>query len=240
MMGGATLSCMDTSLLAESKRIAGYRAADMVEDGTIVGLGTGSTVFFAMERLAERIRDGLSVAGVPTSHQAARRAREYGIPLTTLDEHPEIAIAIDGADQVDPEIRLIKGRGAAHLREKCVAEAADAVIIVVDLTKMTDRLNALVPVEVLPFAYGLVAKRLEELGGTPVLREGIKKDGPVITDNGNFILDSDFGAIVDPVLLEQQIAGIPGALGSGLFTTFAEKIRVVVGEGRECRIVSLQ
>lgn len=231
---------MDASLLAESKRTAGYRAAEMVEDGTIIGLGTGSTVFFAMERLGERIRDGLSIAGVPTSHQAARRAREYGIPLTTLDEYPEIALAIDGADQVDPGFCLIKGRGAAHLREKCVADAADAVIIVVDPAKMTDRLNALVPVEVLPYACGLVSRRLHDLGGMPILREGVKKDGPIITDNGNFVIDADFGEIADPMSLEQQLAGIPGVLGSGLFTTFPEKIRVVVGEGREFRIVSLQ
>jgi ribose 5-phosphate isomerase A len=125
----------------------------MVEDGMVVGLGTGSTVFFAMERLGERIRrDGLTIAGVPTSYQAAIRAREYGIPLTSLDEHPEIDIAIDGADQVDPALNLIKGRGAALLREKCVADAARKVIIVVDPTKLVEAMRAPVPVEVLPFA----------------------------------------------------------------------------------------
>ncbi len=230
---------MDGSLLAESKRIAGYRAADLVEDGTVVGLGTGSTVFFAMERLSERIADGLTIAGVPTSYQAAIRAREYGIPLTTLDEHPQIALAIDGADQVDPQLFLIKGRGAAHLREKCVADAAAAVAIVVDSTKMVDTLSAFVPIEVLPFAGGLVMRRLTEMGGVPVLREGIKKDGPIVTDNGNFVVDCNFGAISDPASLERQISAVSGVLDCGLFTTFAEKTCVVVGEGRECRIVSL-
>ncbi|RXE55528.1 ribose 5-phosphate isomerase [Methanoculleus taiwanensis] len=230
---------MDSSLLAESKRIAGYRAADLVEDGTVIGLGTGSTVFFAMERLAERIASGLSIVGVPTSYQAAIRAREYGIPLTTLDEFPQLALAIDGADQVDPGLSLIKGRGAAHLREKCVADAAEEVVIVVDSTKTVDTLSAPVPIEVLPFACGLAFRRLTEMGGVPVLREGVKKDGPVVTDNGNFIIDCNFGAIPDPASLEQQIAAVPGLLECGLFTTFAEKMRVVVGEGRECRIVSL-
>ena len=116
---------MDPAQQEESKRNAGYHAAGMVKDGMVIGLGTGSTVFFAMERLGERIvGDDLSIAGVPTSHQAAIRARRYGIPLTSLDEHPALDVAIDGADQVDPDLRMIKGRGAALLREKCVCDAA--------------------------------------------------------------------------------------------------------------------
>jgi len=224
-----------------SKRNAGYRAADMVEDGMIVGLGTGSTVFFAMERLGERITgEGLSIAGIPTSYQAALRARQYGIPITSLDEHPEIDIAIDGADQVDPDLNLIKGRGAALLREKCVCDATRRMLIVVDQTKMVDTLSAPVPVEVLPFASASVSRRLTLLDGRPVLREGIKKDGPVITDNGNFILDCDFGAIADPRHLEAEVASIPGALECGLFTAYGEKIVVIVGEEKGCRIVSLR
>ncbi len=225
----------------ESKRNAGYRAAGEVGDGMVVGLGTGSTVFFAMERLGERIvREGLSIAGVPTSYQAAIRARQYGIPLTSLDDHPELDIAIDGADQVDPDLILIKGRGAALLREKCVCDAARKVFIVVDPTKMVDTLNAPVPVEVLPFASASVSRRLEALGAGPVLREGVKKDGPVVTDNGNFIIDCDFGAIADPGRLEAEIASIPGALECGLFCAYGEKITVIVGEEKGCRVVSLQ
>jgi ribose 5-phosphate isomerase A len=231
---------MDTAHHVESKRIAGCHAADMVEDGMVVGLGTGSTVFFAMERLGERIAHGIRITGVPTSYQAAIRARQYGIPLTGLDEHPEIDLAIDGADQVDPRFNLIKGRGAALLREKCVADASRRLIIVVDPTKIAERLDAHVPVEVLPFACTPVFRRLAALGSNPVLREGVKKDGPVVTDNGNFILDCDFGAIEDPAGLEQKISGIPGVLGCGLFTAFAEKTKVVVGEGRYCEVRSLQ
>lgn len=232
---------MNAAEQAASKRNAGYRAAEEVEDGMVVGLGTGSTVFFAMERLGERIaKDGLSIAGVPTSYQAAIRARRYGIGLTSLDEHPELDIAIDGADQVDPALRLIKGRGAALLREKCVCDAAKKVLIVVDPTKMVETLDAPVPVEVLPFALAPVSRRLAALGADPVLREGVKKDGPVVTDNGNFILDCDFKAIADPGRLEAEISSIPGALECGLFSTYAEKITVIVGEEKGCSVVSLQ
>ena len=223
-----------------AKRIAGYRAAGEVRDGMVVGLGTGSTVFFAMERLGERItEEGLSIAGVPTSYQAAMRARRYGIPLTDLDEHPELDLAIDGADQVDPLFRLIKGRGAALLREKCVCDAAREVLIVVDPSKMVETLDASVPVEVLPFAAGTVFRRLEALGADAVLREGVRKDGPVITDNGNFIIDCGFGAITDPGRLEVEIGLIPGVMGCGLFSIYGEKITVIVGEENCCRVLSL-
>lgn len=233
---------MSTAMIAaEAKRNAGYRAAGAVEDGMVVGLGTGSTVFFAMERLGMRIAgEGLSIAGVPTSYQAAVRAHRYGIPLTSLDEHPEIDIAIDGADQVDPDLCLIKGRGAALLREKCVADASRKVLIVVDPTKMVDTLSAPVPVEVLPFASAGVIRRLALLGAEPVLRDGVKKDGPVVTDNGNFIVDCDFGAIKSPRVLEREIAAIPGALECGLFTAYGEKITVIVGEEKGCSVVSLR
>ncbi len=225
----------------ESKRNAGYHAAGMIEDGMVVGLGTGSTVFFAMERLGERIkRDGLRIAGVPTSYQAAIRARQYGITLTSLDEHPAIDIAIDGADQVDQGLNLIKGRGAALLREKCVCDAAQRVLIVVDPTKVVETLDALVPVEVLPFASEPVFRRLSSLGAGPVLREGVKKDGPVVTDNGNFILDCSFRMIEEPRDLEAKIAAIPGALECGLFTAYGEKITVIVGEEKGCRVASLR
>ncbi|SCL76063.1 Ribose-5-phosphate isomerase A [Methanoculleus chikugoensis] len=232
---------MSTAEQAVSKRNAGHRAAEEVADGMVVGLGTGSTVFFAMERLGERIaEDGLSIAGVPTSYQAAIRARRYGIPLASLDEHPELDIAIDGADQVDPALRLIKGRGAALLREKCVCDAARRAVIVVDGTKMVETLDAPVPVEVLPFAVETVSRRLTALGADPVLREGVKKDGPVVTDNGNFIVDCSFGTIRDPGRLETAIAAIPGALECGLFSAYTEKITVIVGEEKGCSVISLR
>jgi len=221
-----------------AKKAAGYYAADCVENGMTIGLGTGSTVFYSMERLAERISEGLSVTGVPTSYQAARRAREYGITLTTLDDCTELDLAIDGADQIDPSMLLIKGRGAAQTRERCVAEAARRLLIVADESKLTERLSAVVPVEVLPFAASLVETRLRRLGGEPVVREGVKKDGPVITDNGNWIIDTDFGTIDDAAALETAINNLPGVMSCGIFTEFAEKTTVIVGKNDGVKIIS--
>lgn len=223
--------------LTAVKRAAGYQAADLAEDGMVLGLGTGSTVYFILEHLASRIRDGLNISGVPTSYQTAIRAREYGIPLTTLDDHPAIDIAFDGADQVDPHLRLIKGRGAAHTREKCVAAAAARFIVVVDEHKLVPMLNAPVPVEVIPFAIQPVILRLRELGSVPVIREGVKKDGPVITDNGNFVVDCRFSEIPQPAELESGIAGIAGVVESGLFSGFTHKTTVIAGGKKKCRVI---
>jgi len=224
--------------LTAAKTAAGFRAADMVENDMVIGLGTGSTVFYMIERLSARIREGLRVSGIPTSYQTAIRAREYGIPLTTLDDCPVIDLAIDGADEVDPHLNLIKGRGAAHTREKCVAAAAFRFIVVVDEQKIVPRLGAPVPVEVIPFAVRPVTSQLREFGCIPRIREGIKKDGPVITDNGNFIIDCSFTDIPNPADLETAIARIPGIVESGLFCGFTEKTTVIVGNEKECRIIT--
>lgn len=222
---------------ATAKRAAGYKAAEMVKDGMIIGLGTGSTVMYTMERLSQRIHEGLTVAGIPTSFQTAIRAREYGIPLTSLDDHPVMDLAIDGADEVDPQLRLIKGRGAAHTREKCVAAAARQFVVVVDEQKMVPYLNGLVPVEVVPFAIRPVMDQLTAMGCIPVLREGVKKDGPVITDNMNFILDAKFKTIDEPEKLEATIGLIPGVVDSGLFCGFTRKTTIIVGGEKICRII---
>lgn len=216
--------------LTAAKSAAGFQAADMVEDGMVIGLGTGSTVYYMIERLSARIREGLHVTGIPTSYQTAMRAREYGIPLTTLDDHPVIDLAIDGADEVDPHLNLIKGRGAAMMREKCVAAAAFQFIVVVDEAKVVSRFAAPVPVEVLPFAVTPAMAQLRGLGCRPVIREGVKKDGPVITDNGNFVVDCIFPSIPDPAGLEKAMAEIPGVVESGLFCGYANKTTVIVGK----------
>jgi ribose 5-phosphate isomerase A len=229
---------MEKQAADAGKRAAGYQAADLVRDHTVIGLGTGSTVYFAMERLQERIASGLSIESVPTSLQTATRARGFGIPLTTLDEYPEPDLAIDGADQVDPKFRLIKGRGAALTREKVVAAAARQFIVVIDESKMVPSLNAPVPLEVLPFAVTPVIARLEAMGGRPVLREGEKKDGPVITDNNNVIIDCMFGAIDQPKKLEAALCRIPGVFENGLFTAFTRKTKVIVGGKKKCRVLS--
>ena len=228
---------MEKQAVHAGKRAAGYKAADLVKNGMAIGLGTGSTVFFAMERLQERILAGLEIRGVPTSYQTAIRARDYGIPLTTLDEHPVLDLAIDGADQVDPRFRLIKGRGAAQTREKCVAAAARQFVVVVDTSKLVPCLNAPIPVEVLRFALSPVMAHLKTFGCVPVVREGLKKDGPVITDNGNFEIDCTFKEINNPEELEAAIAGIPGVIESGLFTKFTQKTQVIVGNEKKCRIL---
>ncbi|NMB79131.1 MAG: ribose 5-phosphate isomerase A [Methanomicrobiales archaeon] len=225
--------------LIAAKRAAGYKAADLIKDGMVVGLGTGSTVYYMIERLGERVKEGLHVRGIPTSFQTAMRARDSGIPITTLDDDPVIDIAIDGADEVDPGLRLIKGRGAAHLREKCVAAAAKQFVVVVDEQKVVKKLGAQVPVEVLPFAVTPVLKDLERLGCKPVIREAVKKDGPVVTDNGNFVVDCQFKEIKNPEKLEAAIAAIPGVMESGLFCAYTKKTTVIVGGEKKCKVITL-
>jgi len=212
---------------AESaKRNAALEAVKHVANRAIVGLGSGSTAAFAIEAIGERIRkENLAVLGVPTSTQAFLLAVKHGIPVTTLEEHPVIDLAIDGADQVDPNLNLIKGMGAALAREKIVAAASKLNIIVADETKKVASLGEKahpVPVEVLPFAVPLVQRRIERLGGKPVLREGKGKLGPVITDNGNMVLDVVFGIMADPTVLEIKLKMIPGVVETGLFVGLAD------------------
>ncbi|PSB54886.1 ribose 5-phosphate isomerase A, partial [filamentous cyanobacterium CCP1] len=203
------------------KQEVGRAAANRVKSGSIVGLGTGSTTAFAIQFLGDRLKSGelTDIKGVPTSFQASVLAKQYGIPLTTLDEIDRIDIAIDGADEVDPQKNLIKGGGAAHTREKIVDSLAKEFIVVVDSSKLVDRLGSTfpLPIEVLPMAVSPVMKALEKLGGEPELRMGVKKDGPVITDQGNMILDVTFGAIDNPAELEKTLNNIPGILENGLF-----------------------
>lgn len=215
------------------KQLVGKAAADRVQSGMIVGLGTGSTTAYTIEYLGERIKSGelKDIKGVPTSFQAEVLAKQYGVPLTTLDEVDHIDIAIDGADEVDPNLNLIKGGGAAHTREKVVDYFAEKFIVVVDSSKLVDKLGSTfkVPVEVIPMAVATVTKSLEKLGGKPELRMGIRKAGPVITDQGNMILDVKFDNLSDNAKeLESTINNIPGVLENGLFIDSTEL--VLVGE----------
>ncbi len=207
--------------IQEAKKEAALEAVKHVRDGFIVGLGSGSTAAFAIEALGERIKsEKLRVMGIPTSYQAFLLAVECGIPITTLDEHPLINVTIDGADQVTPELFLIKGMGAALAREKIVAAASKLNIIIADEKKKVKVLgenNQSVPIEVLPFAISLVKRKILNIGGMPVLREGKGKLGPVITDNGNAILDSYFGEIAKPAELEVRVKMIPGVVETGFF-----------------------
>ncbi|MCD5409990.1 MAG: ribose 5-phosphate isomerase A [Methanocellales archaeon] len=187
-----------------------------------IGLGTGSTVAHVIQRLGELVHGGLNIVAVPTSYQTEMLAIRAGIPLTSLWAHPSLDIAIDGADQVDPKLNLVKGRGAAHTREKIVAYSATRFVIAVDEGKIVDILNCPVPLEVMPYARKLVEFQVAKLDGTPRLRLAQKKDGPIITDNGNFIIDADFGEILDPQKLGEELSSIPGILEHGIFTNVDE------------------
>ena len=206
---------------SQEKEAAGRAAAELVRDGDIVGLGTGSTAYFAVVALGERVKAGLKIIGIPTSIQTADLARTLGIPLTTLDEHPEIDITIDGADEVDPKLNLIKGGGGALLREKVVASVTKKMVVVADSGKVVAALGKFpLPVEVISFARTVVEKRIVALGAMPKLRT--KPDGsPYLTDNGNQILDCSFGKIVDPPTLARELNGTPGVVEHGLFIGLA-------------------
>jgi len=214
--------------MSEEKRVAGYRAADMIQDSMVIGIGTGSTVYYMMERLAQRISEGLIIHGIPTSFQTEIRARELGIPLCSLADVSEIDIAIDGADQVDPHKWLIKGRGAAHVRERVIAACAKIFLVVIDSSKLVERLDGPIPIEITPFALSYVMAELAKQG-TILVREGVKKDGPVISDNGNIILDYSAGIILDPRAFQQYLNNMAGVVGCGLMTEFAEKIVLIKG-----------
>lgn len=216
--------------MSNAKQAAGRRAADYVEDGMTVGLGTGSTVYYTLEALGERVRGGLQIRGVPTSLDTEERAREFGILLTTLDEVQSLDLTIDGADEIDPDFHMIKGGGGALLREKIVARVSKRVVIVADVSKVVDRLGLkfLLPIEVVPFARHVVKRELERLGGTPVLRIADKHQ-TYLTDNGNEILDTRFeNGIEDPPALERTLAAIPGIVESGIFVGLAHVL--VVGD----------
>ena len=211
--------------VGELKRKAAFEAVKHVEDGFVVGLGSGSTAALAIEALGEKVkRERLSVLAVPTSYQAFLLAAECGIAVTSLEEHGVIDVTIDGADQIDPKLNLIKGMGAALAREKIVASASKQNIIIADESKRVKVLGENghpVPVEVLPFAIALVKRRIEAVGGKAVLREGKGKVGPVITDNGNAVLDAVFGEIHNPSELEVKLKMIPGVVETGLFVGLA-------------------
>jgi ribose 5-phosphate isomerase A len=203
-----------------AKQKAAHEAVKHVQNGHIVGLGSGSTAAYAIEQLGERVRrEKLQILGVPTSYQALMLAAHCGIPITTLDEHSHLDVAIDGADQVDNALNLIKGMGGALTREKIVASAASQFIVIADETKLVKKLGTdhPVPVEVLPFALSPSLAKMHEMNGQPIVRDAKGKVGPLVTDNGNFIVDVDFGPIDNPAALNSRLKLIPGVVETGLF-----------------------
>jgi ribose 5-phosphate isomerase A len=216
-------------------RALGQEAAAYVEDGMKVGLGTGRAATDFIRALAERVAQGLTVRCVPTSEATRRLSETLGLSLATLDEIPELDLTVDGADEVNSRLDLIKGLGGALVREKIVAASSKRLVIVVGADKIVDRLGVRtpLPVEIVKFAKPLCERRLGELGATPKLRAGAS--GPFVSDNGNFILDCEFGGIDDPAALDRRIREIPGVVGTGLFVGMAE--RVVVQEAGEVKVL---
>jgi len=218
------------------KELAGRAAAKLVRDGDVVGLGTGSTAYFAVVALGERVKTGLRIVGIPTSIATADLAKKVGVPLTTLDEHQQIDITIDGADEIGPHLNLIKGGGGALLREKVVASVSKKMVVVADSGKVVPVLGKFpLPVEIVAFARAVIERKLVGLGATPKLR--VKADGqPYITDNGNQILDASFGKIADPPVIARALSDTPGVVEHGLFIGLASVALV----GRGDRVEEIQ
>ncbi|WP_227133920.1 ribose-5-phosphate isomerase RpiA [Halorubellus salinus] len=234
----------------DQKRRAGESAAERVTDGTVVGLGTGSTAAHAIRELGERVDAGLDVVGVPTSFASRELAREVGVPLADLDAVDGVDVAIDGADQVvgvhatdetgAAGTVLVKGGGAAHAREKFVDAAADAFHVVADPSKLATAVSVPVPVEVLPAARTVVADAVRDHGGDPDLRRADRKDGPVVTDNGNLVLDCTFDAIDDPRALATALSTTPGVVEHGLFVDLADAVHVGTDDGVDVHDVATE
>jgi ribose 5-phosphate isomerase A len=213
----------------QEKRLAAEAAINHVTDGMYLGVGTGSTVAIFIELLAEKISsENISITTVPSSYGTLLHLHDAGIPTIPLGCVTSLPVAVDGADEVDNQLALIKGGGAALLREKILAEAAQQLVIIVDQAKLVKNLGTRfpIPVEVLPDGLALAMDRIQQLGGSPMLRQADRKAGPVITDNGNFILDVTVPKISNPAQLDQQLKAIPGVIESGLFPDQADVIYV--------------
>lgn len=221
--------------MEELKKLVAKEALRYIDDDMIIGLGTGSTTAYFIQMLGKKLmtEELEDVYGIPTSHQSRLLALESGIPVVTLDEVDAIDIAVDGADEVDPHLNLIKGRGAALTMEKIIEYRAGTFIVLVDESKLVEYLGQKmpVPIEVIPAAWRAIKEELEVFNATAELRMGVKKDGPVITDNGNFILDAKFTKIEDPLDMEIELNNIPGVVENGIFADIADIVLVGTKEG---------
>lgn len=212
------------------KKAAAEKAAEYVEDGMVLGLGSGTTVYWLLKRLGELVGQGLNIKGIPSSLRTEGWAKEFGIPLTDFSEVETLDLAIDGADEIDPDFQLTKGGGGSLVREKLVNAHAKQVIIIADQSKMIDQLGAFaLPVEVLQFAWQRTADKIAALGAKPVLRE---RDGKVfVSNNGNYILDCAFGSIEDPRALHKELKLLLGVVETGLFIDMTDKVILAGPEG---------
>ena len=222
----------DIKTVRDAEKQAAARAAiQLVESGSVVGLGSGSSATYAIQFLAERVRSGLKIVGIPTSQNTKNLAEQLGIPLTTLEENPNIDIDIDGADEIDPQLNLIKGGGGALLREKVIASASKRFIVAAESVKLVPHLGKFpLPVEVIPFAEPLIKLRIEALGAQVSLRQ-YAYGNPYVTDEGHHIFDCNFGEIADPAALNAELHAIPGVVEHGLFIGMAEMAFVGKDDG---------
>ncbi|MBE7636245.1 ribose-5-phosphate isomerase RpiA [Sneathiella sp. P13V-1] len=214
----------------EQKQMAAAAAVEHIKDGMVVGLGTGSTAAKMVDLVGARVKDGLDIIAVPTSEATAAQARGLGIKVVGLDEVSVIDLTIDGTDEVDPQMRLIKGGGGAHLREKIVASLSDKMIVIAENKKMVDQLGAFkLPVEVIPFASGALLPKMEALGAEPAIR--MNGDEPFRTDENNLIIDCAFGKIEDPEAIALTLSLMPGVVEHGLFIDMADLVLIGTDEG---------
>lgn len=217
---------------ASMKRRVARWAVEQVDDGMVVGLGTGSTTAFAIDELGKRVDAGLAIEGIPTSHASRDRAIDAGITMTSLDEVTTVDVAIDGADQVCDTV-LLKGGGGAHTRERVIDASADRFIVVVDERKVSTKLDGHVALEVLPEAIPSVLSGIDTLGGKSTIRTSTTTDGPAYTERGNLLVDADFGVIERPETLANELWATPGVLDHGLFIGVADVIAIGKADGVE-------
>jgi ribose 5-phosphate isomerase A len=212
------------------KKLAAQKAISYIGSGMTIGLGTGSTAYWAIQGIGEMVRNGLKVRAIATSVQSDSLARELGIPMVAFSEIDHLDVTIDGADEVDEELNLIKGGGGALLREKIVGSATKLYIIIVDESKLVRQLGKFpLPVEVAPFGWELTSRRLEELGGVPKMR--MTGDAPFLTDNQHYILDTSFGLIADPARLHERVSGVTGVMEDGFFIGMADIVIAGLPDG---------
>jgi ribose 5-phosphate isomerase A len=219
----------------EQKQIAAQAAADLVQEGQTIGLGSGTTAAYLLQALAVRVSNGLRFVGVPTSEETGRAAASLGLTIAGLDQHPSLDVDIDGADEIDPQLNLIKGHGGAHLREKIVAVASQRMIVIADESKLVARLGERmpVPVEVVPFGLDVTRLALTQLGAQTVLRGG---EEPFRTDNGNLIVDCRFTSDASPGELAPQIKLLPGVVEHGYFLDLASVVLIGHADGSVQRL----
>jgi len=219
---------VDKNLIELGKKNAAIRAVEEnVKKNMILGIGSGSTVVYAVKKISEiNQNNNLNLKCIPTSFQSHQLIVDNGLTLVSLDQYPEIDLDIDGADEIDKALNLIKGGGGCLVQEKIIASASEKLVIIADYTKKSEFLGEQwkkgVPIEIIPLAHVPIMKRLEKLGGIPVLRMAQAKAGPVVSDNGNFIIDADFGIIKNPLDLNLKLLQIPGVVDSGLFLGMAQ------------------